>query len=593
MKRKNIKSLASKQQQWDSELILPRIEKRASDNGNGFLLPTYSYDNTGGAFHLRDIIIAIQRGDSCDSIRSLLSPHQTELQSLKLKQEICGTVDDVPAFFFVVESGNVDMIRMWASYGGEVNTEYREVPLLVYAIVRCLSPKADGPVVVATLLSLGASIDVIPPPFFLPIDRDLPENGPSDTDLAAFKSPKTAWFVGPVRRLLTDALNSCYSLRYALHRASVTEPLSGANQAIAKKHSATELLGVHYFLVGQTQACQSLVEIFMAELALGTDRPMVLLFVGPSGHGKTELAQNMGKLLSLDLLTVDCTNLRTPMDLFGPFFPFEGYDKGSAVNNFLDLHSSERSIVFLDEFEKTEQKVRESLLLPFQRGVHVDRRNMKLVDCSKTIWILATNAFDDTIHTFCKSHYKELFANTVGIDRRASQQARKLSKKLSATIRKCSIETFGAPLTGRITSVMPFLIFSPTEQAAVACKQMDRLGRKLARPVKLCDDLKLYRPVGDIKLQIPFSYSVCKALVSQGYDEQLGARSIINTVDSEVALPLVTQYLAAREEICEDEEESCFMITVDADLGMIEVSEKQDTLLDEVGLTLNSLRGKI
>lgn len=45
-----------------------------------------------------------------------------------------------------------------------------------------------------------------------------------------------------------------------------------------------------------------------------------------------------------------------------------------------------------------------------------------------------------------------------------------------------------------------------------------------------------------------------KALASQGYDEQLGARSIINTVDSEVALPLVTQYLAAREEISEDDE---------------------------------------
>lgn len=107
---------------------------------------------------------------------------------------------------------------------------------------------------------------------------------------------------------------------------------------------------------------------------------------------------------------------------------------------------------------------------------------------------------------------------------------------------------------------------------------MDRLGRKLARPVKL---------------QIPFSYSVCKAMASQGYDEQLGARSIINTVDSEVALPLITQYLAAREEISEDDEESCFTITVDADLGMIEVVEKQETLLDEVGLILNSLRGRI
>ncbi|KAK0704276.1 P-loop containing nucleoside triphosphate hydrolase protein [Apiosordaria backusii] len=592
MKRKN-DSVGFKKQDWDSDLILPRIEKRASSSSDGYASPTFPYSDRDRTFHLRDIVVAIQRGDTCDSIRSLLSPHQAELQSLKLKEEICGTVDDVPGFFFVIESGSADMVKMWASYGGDVNATYRGVPQLVYAAVRCLSPKADGPTVVATLLSLGVSIDVIPQPFYSPIDRDLPESGPPDFELAPFKHTKTAWTLGAGRQLLTAALNSCFSLRYALHRASTTEPLSGANQAIAKKHSATELLGVHYFLVGQTQACQLLVEIFMAELALGTDRPLILLFAGPSGHGKTELAQNMGKLLSLDLQTVDCTNLRTPMDLFGPFFPFEGYDKGSVVNNFLDEHNSQRSIVFLDEFEKTEQKVQEALLLPFQSGLHLDRRNLKLIDCSKTIWILATNAFDDHILSFCKTHYRDLFTNTVGLDRRASEQARKLGKKLSAIIKKESITKFGAPLTGRITSVIPFLTFSPTEQAAVACKEMDRLKRKLARPVKLCDDLKLYRPVGNIKLQIPFSYSVCKALASQGYVEQLGARSIINIADSEVALPLVTQYLAAREEVSEDQPESGFTVTVDADLGIIEVSEQQNTLLEEVSLTLNSLRGKI
>ncbi|VBB73884.1 Putative protein of unknown function [Podospora comata] len=576
--KKNTKSTASKKQQWDSALILPRVEKRVSDKGEDYASFSYWYSSTSRVFNLRDIVVAIQRGDTCDRIRSLLSPRQTELQSLKLKHEICGTVDDIPAFFFVVESGSAEMIRMWASYGGEVNTEYREVSLLVYAMVRCLSPKADGPVMVATLLSLGASIDSVPPPFYLPIDRDLPEAGPSDVELAVFKQVKTGWVLGPVRRLLTDALNSCFTLRYVLHRASITEPLSGANQAIAKKHSATGLLGVHYFLVGQTQACQSLVEIFMAQLALGADRPIILLFAGPSGHGKTELAQNMGKPLSLDLQTVDCTNLRTSMDLFGPFFPFAGYDQGSVVNNFLDEHKNQRSIVFLDEFEKTEPNVQEALLLPFQSGLYLDRRNQQSVDCSKTIWILATNAFDDTILSFCKTHYRELFTNTVGLDKRASHQVRALGKELSAMIKKEAIGKFGAPLTGRITSVIPFLTFSPTEQAPVACKEMDRLGRKLARPVKL---------------QIPFSYSVCKAMASQGYDEQLGARSIINTVDSEVALPLITQYLAAREEISEDDEESCFTITVDADLGMIEVVEKQETLLDEVGLILNSLRGRI
>jgi len=35
-------------------------------------------------------------------------------------------------------------------------------------------------------------------------------------------------------------------------------------------------------------------------------------------------------------------------------------------------------------------------------GEYQDRRNLQKIDCSKTIWILATNALDDKIRNFCQ-----------------------------------------------------------------------------------------------------------------------------------------------------------------------------------------------
>jgi len=105
-----------------------------------------------------------------------------------------------------------------------------------------------------------------------------------------------------------------------------------------------------------------------SNLVMPSDRPLVLLFAGPSGHGKTELAQNLGRLISLDLHMVDCTTIKQETDLFGPRYPYVGYSEGSPLNNFLSDHTGTRSIVFLDEFEKTGQDIRETLLIPFQSG---------------------------------------------------------------------------------------------------------------------------------------------------------------------------------------------------------------------------------
>ena len=90
--------------------------------------------------------------------------------------------------------------------------------------------------------------------------------------------------------------------------------------------------------------------------------------IGPSGHGKTELARRLGLLLSLPIAIVDCTIIKQESDLFGHRPPFVGAKEGTPTNNFIAQHGGRKSIIFLDEFEKTTEDVHKSLLIPFDNG---------------------------------------------------------------------------------------------------------------------------------------------------------------------------------------------------------------------------------
>lgn len=185
-----------------------------------------------------------------------------------------------------------------------------------------------------------------------------------------------------------------------------------------------------------------------------------------------------------------------------------------------------------------------------------------VVDCSRTIWILATNAFDDTIHDFCKSKQEALFQST---DQDAIQRH---VSGLCKSLRDESISKFGAPLTGRITEFVPFLTFSAAEQAAVAHKYLTELGKELAKPVVISEDETRQRFVGDIDLQVPKDYSVCRIIAEEEYLEQLGARSVINGVNRLIESEIVDHYLEMNDEIKEYQGITTYRVELNVDGGI-------------------------
>lgn len=93
------------------------------------------------------------------------------------------------------------------------------------------------------------------------------------------------------------------------------------------------------------------------------------------------------------------------------------------------------------------------------------------------------------------------------------------------------------------------------------------------QPLDLTGDPDRHRAVGNVDLRVEHSYSICKTVAEHGYAKELGARSIINTIHRDVTLPLLEAYLSARDELHEKQPAVSFVVGVNTDSDVVEVSE--------------------
>ncbi|KAI4214648.1 MAG: hypothetical protein LQ351_002721 [Letrouitia transgressa] len=324
--------------------------------------------------------------------------------------------------------------------------------------------------------------------------------------------------------------------RYAFWKASHQQRLTPRGHQSFDEFGISPLKEISLHMVGQHQACEKATSRIRNHVYRHSNVPLVLLFAGPSGHGKSELAKQLGSLLSTECREIDCTQMRYISDLLGPKPPYGGYKEGSPLNNFLAKCTGNRSIVFLDEFDQTTKEVQQAMLLLFESGKYRDRRNQQELDCSKTLWILATNGGEAEIQKFWNQNLKHLPLEL---------QMRAPVEELYRSLDRCFIDAIGAPMIGRLTQIIPFLPFSESERAVAAFKFMLELSNSVRRTIDTTQ--KVF--VGHVHLKFVDDGQIAEYITKKTYNEELGARSLQHRVRNLIEQVFLDKYLEEDEEV--------------------------------------------
>ena len=376
-------------------------------NKDAFVDHVRDYHN----FRLDVLAWAIQNMVDCRCIERYIEKCDPKLLLARLSRLI--KVPGEPSFpilYFAVERNSPDILNMLCKAGADPDQRYdhlgmpaARIPLLAYAVMRAECDMSDTTDSIVALLAKDADPKDVPKDMWQEYLKAPLYDKVEPIDTANYPHQ---WCTQEVRETLCRNLTLLQ--RYILWKAErITRPTAREKQ-LANVHGITSLFEAPYYIIGQQQATKQVMDCVMDHYDFDKDKPLVLLFTGPSGHGKTELAKKMGRLLSLDIFTVDCTSKQEETDMFGPQAPYMGYEEGSSLNNHLAKMAGQRTVIFLDEFDKTTHDVRKAMLLLFESGSYRDRReNNKEVDCKHVIWILAANFADNIIKKFWASYIKD------------------------------------------------------------------------------------------------------------------------------------------------------------------------------------------
>ena len=148
-------------------------------------------------------------------------------------------------------------------------------------------------------------------------------------------------------------------------------------------------------IYGQDKAVDKVVEaVMMAKAGLvDDDKPMAsLLFVGPTGVGKTEVAKQLAKELGIELVRFDMseyTEKHTVAKLIGSPAGYVGYEDGGLLTD--AIRKTPNCVLLLDEIEKAHSDIYNILLQVMDYARLTDNKGQK-ADLRNVILIMTSNA---------------------------------------------------------------------------------------------------------------------------------------------------------------------------------------------------------
>jgi len=268
------------------------------------------------------------------------------------------------------------------------------------------------------------------------------------------------------------------------------------------------------------------------------DHPLVFLFLGSSGIGKTELAKQVAKYLHKDnknaFIRLDMSEYQEQHSvarMIGSPPGYVGHQDGGQLTD--ALKNCNNAVVLFDEVEKAHPKVLTVLLQLFDEGRLTDGKG-NTIECKNAIFIMTSNLASEAI----AEHAMQLRAEQQRLrDIRLEDRLRGLVGSVKGdeedyqervTISRQFKDTIVRPVLkahfqrdeflGRINEMVYFLPFSDSELRQLVKKELEFWAAKAKKNNSI--ELTWDEKVIDV---------ICK-----GYDIHYGARSIKHEVERRI-----------------------------------------------------------